>query len=67
MQQHISISISDDDPDVAYVTLPGHPGQGASRAVKRQIRLLDIMKYEGADIYLSMDDEGRLIGIEILA
>ncbi len=34
--------------------------------ITRNIRLLDILKYEGPDIYLDFSDSNRLIGIEIL-
>lgn len=65
--QDIALRISEDDKEVAYLILPGHPGVGAKGAVARQVRLLDLMSYDGADIYLDLDADGRLIGIEVLA
>jgi hypothetical protein len=47
--------------------LPDHPGAGAHGAVARQTRLLDVLKYVGPDIYLDFDEEGRLIGLEVIA
>ena len=57
----------EDDNDVAYITLPEHPGKGVSGAVSKQIRLLDLTAYDGPDIYLDFDSKGHLIGLEILA
>jgi uncharacterized protein YuzE len=63
----IALSISDDDEDVGYLTLPKHPGKGTPGAVRKQTRLLDLVKYVGPDIFLDFDMDGNLIGIEILA
>jgi uncharacterized protein YuzE len=63
----MTLTISDDDEDVAYLTLPGHPGQGTPGAVAKQTRLQDLMAYAGPDIYLDFDRDGNLIGVEILA
>ena len=64
MESGMTLKISDDDEDVAYLTLPGHP-RTAESAVK-QTRLLDLVAYTGPDIYLDFDKDGKLIGIEIL-
>jgi uncharacterized protein YuzE len=66
-QQRIALRISEDDQDVAYITLPGHPGIGTKNATAKQVRLSDLLSYVGADIFLDLDTDGRLIGIEILA
>ena len=63
----IKLKTSEDDEDVAYLTLPKHPGQGVSGAFQKQTRLLDLMKYSGPDVYLDFDKDGNLIGIEIFA
>ena len=53
--------------DVAYVSLPDHPGV-VPGVVKKTIRLWDLIgDYKGPDLYLDFDKENRLIGIEILA
>ncbi len=58
----IYLEVSEDGPDVAYLYLPGHPG-----TVKKTIRLCDIIKnYKGPDLYLDIDHEDNVIGIEIL-
>ena len=55
------------DDDVAYISLPDHPGV-VYGVVKKQLRLWDLIgAYEGADVYFDFDKENRLIGIEILA
>ena len=57
------------EKDVAYISLPDHPGVGVVPGVtKKQLRLWDLIgAYEGADVYFDFDKENRLIGIEILA
>ncbi|MBL8279603.1 MAG: DUF2283 domain-containing protein [Pelomonas sp.] len=66
MEKEFSLKISADDPDVAYLVLPGHPGSGVAGAVSRQIRLSDLLQYKGADIYIDLDEAGVVIGIEVL-
>lgn len=66
MDKKITLIISEDDGDVAYLKLPDHPGNGISGAVNKQVRLLDIIAYVGPDIYLDFDSKGCLIGLEIL-
>jgi uncharacterized protein YuzE len=63
----IELHISSGDADVAYVSLPDHPGKGTGGIVEKTVRLWDLMKHEGPDIYLDFDKENRLVGIEILA
>lgn len=63
----ITLTISDDDEDVAYLTLPKHPGQGTPGAVRKQTRLLDLVNYVGPDVFLDFDKDGNLIGIELLS
>lgn len=67
MTGKIELKVSDDDPDVAYVSLPDHPGAGAAGCVKKTLRLLEVIpEYKGADIMLDFDADNRIIGIEIL-
>jgi hypothetical protein len=63
----MNLSISHDDPDVGYLTLPDHPGQGLAGAAVKQTRLRDLIDYAGPDLYLDFDINGKLIGVEILA
>ncbi len=57
----------DYDPEVdlplAYLSLPDHAGAGSP--VTTTVRLSDLMKYEGADVFMDFVD-GRLVGIEVL-
>lgn len=67
LNNKIYLKVSEDDPDVAYLYLPGHPGEKKENIVKSQIRLYDIIQsYKGPDIYLDIDHEDNVIGIEIL-
>ena len=62
----IELKVSGDDEDVAYLILPAHIGKGVAGAVSKQVRLLDILHYSGPDVYLDFDEEGVLVGMEIL-
>ncbi len=67
-EKNFNLNISQDDPDVAYLKLPGHPGSGIPGAVAKQIRLGEIISnYKGPDIYLDFNQDEMLIGLEILA
>lgn len=62
----IELVVSEDDEDVAYLSLPQHPGSVAS-VVKKSIRLRDILgSYEGPDLVMDFDEHNALIGLEIL-
>jgi hypothetical protein len=66
-QEHgFDLKISEDDEDVAYLRLPGHPGS-APGVVKRSVSLRDLVDdYEGPDINLDFGEGNILIGIEIV-
>ncbi|MCG8673139.1 MAG: DUF2283 domain-containing protein [Pseudomonadales bacterium] len=67
MSQRISLKCGD-DPDVAYLILPKHPGEGSKSVVKEQKDLRTLIEnYKGPDVYLDFDQNGILIGIEIIA
>ena len=54
--------------DVAYISMPDHPGRGTGNIVEKQIRLIDLYKdYTGPDVYFDINKDNILIGIEILA
>ncbi|WP_309890391.1 DUF2283 domain-containing protein [Archangium sp.] len=60
------LQISEDDQDVAYVRLPSHPGETCK--MSKSIRLAELMgSYTGPDVVLDFDQDGVLVGIEILA
>jgi hypothetical protein len=63
----IEFKIGSEEGDVAYVSLPDHPGEGTGGIVKKTVRLRDLMDHKRPDLYLDFDKENRLIGIEILA
>ncbi len=65
-QARFALTVSDDDGGVAYLTLPGHPGN-APGVVKRSVCLRDLVgEYEGPDISFDFDANNRLIGVEIV-
>lgn len=52
----------------SYITLPGHPGRGAVGCVAESVPLDQIFRdYNGVDLTLDFDKNGRLIGIEVFA
>lgn len=52
---------------VGYLQFPGHPGMGVTNAVKRSLRLSDLIGlYLGPDVIIDFDGENRLIAIEIV-
>ncbi len=58
------LEVSGDDPEVAYLKLPTHPG-GLCR-MSRSVRLFDVLgKYDGPDVVLDFDTRGVLVGIEV--
>lgn len=65
----IELKVSDDDPLVAYLSLPAHPpGDQASGCAVKTIRLIELMPaLKGPDIIMDFDADGQIIGIEILA
>ena len=59
--------VSPSDPEVAYLYLPDHPGPGTTGASVRQVRLAGVIPgYNGADLLVDFDKEGRVIGVEVL-
>ena len=60
------LRVSEDDQDVAYLRLPSHPGETCK--MSKSIRLAELMgSYEGPDVVLDFDQDGVLVGIELLA
>ena len=67
-KNEIKLKVSADDKRVAYLSLSDHPGEGVPGVVKKQVRLKDLYPaYHGADLYFDLDEDNRLIGIEILS
>jgi len=65
----IELKVSEEDPLVAYLSLPAHPPRDQSwGCAVRTIRLIELMpEHKGADIIMDFDADGQIIGIEILA
>ena len=64
----IEFIMSSDESDVAYVSLPAHPGKGKHGVVARQVRLRDLFsEYDGPDIFLDLSASNQLIGIEVVS
>ncbi|OJT20782.1 hypothetical protein BO221_28115 [Archangium sp. Cb G35] len=60
------LRVSQDDQDVAYLRLPSHPGETCE--MSKSIRLAELMgSYTGPDVVLDFDQDGVLVGIELLA
>ncbi len=57
----------EDELESGYVYLPDHPGAGTAGCVARSI---DVFSFDdrlrGAQIILDVDDQDRVIGIEIV-
>lgn len=66
--KQISIKISEDDDQVAYVYLPDHPKKDCSGCIMKSININQVINgYRGPDLILDFNDDGVCIGIEILA
>jgi hypothetical protein len=66
-EKRISLAVSADDQNVAYLYLPDHLGRGTSGVVVKQVRLSSLLKYTGPDLNFDFDEHGQLIGVEVLA
>ncbi|SEW27877.1 hypothetical protein SAMN05421841_1981 [Chryseobacterium wanjuense] len=65
MQNKIIVKISEDDESVGYVYLPNELDE-EKKKVKKTINLSDVIDYEGVPIYLDFNEDGVLLGIEIV-
>jgi hypothetical protein len=64
--REFEFKVSEDDKDVAYLKLPGHPGT-IPGVVKRSVSLRELLgDYAGPDIYFNFGEGNVLIGIEIV-
>ena len=50
MTRKMTLEVSADDDDVAYLILPDHPRDGVAGISRKQIRLRDLLEYVGPDI-----------------
>ncbi len=66
MTNEIKLIISEDDPKLAYIYLPDHPGKGKNANIVDQVRLYDLIEnYKGLDICIDINEKGQAVGIEI--
>ena len=57
----------DDELEAGYVYLPGHPGPGTPGCVARSIDVFALdERLRGLQVILDVDENDRVIGIEIL-
>ncbi|MEM9571683.1 MAG: DUF2283 domain-containing protein [Pseudomonadota bacterium] len=57
----------DDELEAGYVYLPDHPGPGTPGCVARSIDVFELdQRLRGLQIILDVDENDRVIGIEIL-
>lgn len=63
----IKLEVSEEEGLVAYLSLPKHPKKTIHGIVKKTVSLHDIIEnYNGISVYLDFDENGDLIGIEII-
>ena len=64
----IDLEFGSAEKDVAYISLPSHPGSDAGVVVKKMVRLASVIPgYAGPEILLDFVEGDQLIGIEILS
>jgi len=62
----MKLIVSPDDQNIAYLSLPGHPGS-VHGVVKKSVQLVELLgSFHGPEIILDFDSNELLIGIEIL-
>jgi len=55
------------DEGAGYLSLPDHPGRGTPGCVKRNVDLSALAPdFKGPQLIFDLDDQNRVIGIEIL-
>ena len=67
MSNKIKVKMARPDSDTAYIALPGYPDPVKAGVVKKSVSLDDIYDYEGPRVQLDFDENGKLIGVEIVA
>jgi hypothetical protein len=65
--EKITLKVSADDDQIAYVYLPKHPKKLIPGIIKNTISMCEIMPdYKGIPLYFDFDEAGELLGIEIV-
>lgn len=67
MSGRIKIKMQRPDSDTVYVALPGYPDPVKPGVVRKSISLDDILDYQGPRVQLDFDENGKLIGVEVVA
>ena len=67
MSGKIKIKMLQPDADTVYVSLPGYPDPIKPGVIRTSVSLDDIYEYRGPRVQLDFDDDGVLIGLEIVA
>ncbi|MCE2593851.1 DUF2283 domain-containing protein [Motilimonas cestriensis] len=63
----MNFEVSKYDSEIAYLSFPAHPGKGKKGIVMKQKELSSLIEgYKGPEVYLDFDENGELIGMEIL-
>jgi hypothetical protein len=63
----IELKVSEDD-EVAYLYLSTHPGKGLPNIVAQQRTLSELYgSYSGPELIFDFDNNGVLIGVEVLS
>jgi hypothetical protein len=63
----IILKMSKGDDQVGYLYLPKHPKEIIYGLVKKSVPIHELMAdYKGIPLYFDFDQEGELIGIEIV-
>lgn len=67
MSKEIILQLSKDDDKVGYLYLPKHPKKLIFGIVKNTIPISELIKnYKGIPLNFDFDENGELIGIEIV-
>ena len=56
------MAFSSKSPRTGYLRLPNRKNEVANR----NVRLCELLEYQGPDIYLNLSESGLLLGIEVL-
>jgi hypothetical protein len=63
----MELTISKDDPQVAYLYLSNFPRNASGKVVYKQICITDCIDgYKGPVLYFDFDENDQLIGIDIM-
>ena len=66
-KKKIRVKLTGEESDTAYIALPGYPEQAEYGAVSKTICLDEVLDdFKGPRVHLDFNQNGVLIGIEIL-